>query len=477
MCILVTDSLVLIRDWIDKQTKMKKYIGFIFTAVVVFATAYMAQAQNIITVAGSGAEDYLGDKGKATKASLHWPESIALDRKGRLYIADSKNNCIRRVSETGEITTIVGNGFGHGTGYGAYSGDGAAATAAELFRPSGIALDTADNLFIADMFNHVIRRVDAKTGIITTIAGKNVAGFSGDMAAATAATLSQPSRIATDTFGNIYIADTQNDRIRKIDAGGIISTFAGTGVPGYSGDGALAVSAKLMHPYDVAADKKGNVYIVDELNNCVRQVDPGGVITTIAGTGIPAYSGDGGAATAARMYDPTGVAVDDSGNVFISDNGNAAIRKVNKLTGLISTYAGADTAGYNGDGRPATTARICFPQGLTLNSKGSLYITDQANNRIRFVGSATEGTNTINAALAKVNIYPNPAQGSFVVNIASVFYEQASVSIMSITGQQLYRAGIYTNDPNEIKFDAPPGVYIVYINTAHGNWSGRLVMN
>ncbi len=454
---------------------MKKHIFLLFIFLSVIILSFRAEAQKIITIAGNGTEGYLGDGGKAVSASLHWPMAVALDRKGNIYIADADNNVIRRINTSGIITTIAGTGLDAGSGFGAYGGDGGPATAAYLFFPSGIAIDTSGNIFIADTKNNCIRKIDTG-GIINTVAGNGLAGFSGDGALATAAKLNQPSRIALDTFGNLYIADYQNNRIRKVDPSKKINTIAGTGVPNYTGDGGPAITATLNYPSDVAVDTFGNVYIADELNNCIRKIDVSGNISTFAGMGIPAYSGDGGPATAARLFDPVAIALDDSFNLYISDMGNSVIRKVNKKD-TITTYAGVfDSTGYFGDGGPATAARIWFPQGLAVNKKGSLYISDQGNNRIRFIGSPIEAVIPVNPFPVNINIYPNPSRGAFMINITSDFYEQAQVVISNLAGEKISETTARTNVLKEIKTDAPPGIYFLSVISAHETWSGKLII-
>ncbi|MCW3122180.1 MAG: repeat containing protein [Flavipsychrobacter sp.] len=455
---------------------MKNFTSGLVAVIIVLVAGMQVQAQKIATIAGNGHEGYSGDKGTATNAMLHWPQGLAMDKIGRLYIADALNNRVRRIDIAGNITTIAGTGFQAGTGGGGYNGDGIAATAADLFNPTGVAVDTAGNVYIADSKNHCIRIVDTG-GKINTFAGTpTVGGFGGDGATATGAKLNEPTRVAVDTFGNVYITDVQNNRIRKVKAG-VITTFAGTGVPTYTGDGAQASAATIFNPADVVADKLGNVYIADELNNCVRKVDNAGIITTYAGTGIPAFTGDSSAATAARMYDPSGLAVDDSANLYISDRGNECIRMVVRTTGIIYTVAGtADSAGYKGDGGPATAAWFSYPQGLVVNHKGSIYVADMHNNVIRFVAYKAEGVNTVNSVNADINIYPNPASGEFVVNMTSELNEQALVTIGNIAGQKVYQSTMYTNKPKTIQLNSPPGMYILYAATDHGIWSQRVVI-
>jgi len=282
----------------------------------------------------------------------------------------------------GTIFTAAGNGsFG-------YFGDGGAATAAGLTDPTSVAFDAHGDLFIADSGNDAIREV-TPNGIITTVAGTGTAGYTGDGGAATSAELNDPTGVALDSSGDLFIADSGNNVIREVTPGGTITTFAGTGTAGYSGDGSAATAAKLNDPTGVAVDFSGNLFIADSGNNVIREVS-GGTISTVAGTGTAGYAGDGGAATAALLNDPQGVAVDASDNLFIADSGNNVIREVSG--GTISTVAGTGTAGYAGDGGAANAAELNDPQGVAVDASGDLFIADSGNNVIRQVSSGTIST-------------------------------------------------------------------------------------
>jgi hypothetical protein len=337
--------------------------------------------RSIAVTAGNGAAGYTGDSGSATSATLNLPQGIALDAAGNLFIADTANNCIRKIS-SGIITTVAG------TGTAGYTGDGAAATSATLTLPQGIAVDTAGNLFIADTGNHCIRKVDASTGVITTVAGTGTAGYSGDGGAATAAQLNSPQSIAVDASGNIYFTDTANNRVRKVDVTwGTITTVAGTGVADYGGDNGQATAAMLNYPAGIAVDTVGNLYIADTANNRVRMLDTStGIITTVAGNGVATYLGDNGQATAASLNGPTGLAVDASGNLYISDVGNQRVRKVTSA-GVIVTVTGTGTATYSTGNNLAIGAACDGPAGLAVNSSGYLYFADTNNYRVRRVGN------------------------------------------------------------------------------------------
>jgi sugar lactone lactonase YvrE len=279
----------------------------------------------ITTVAGNGMQGYGGDGGRATSALLSSYFSIAAGESGNIYIADPNNNCIRMVTKsTGIITTVAG-----GLGYG-YSGDGGQATAAQLTYLEAIAVDAQGNIYIADASEYIIRMVTKSTGIITTVAGSGVRGYTGDGGQATAAQLSSPRGIAVDASGNIYISDSDYGRIRMVTKStGIITTVAGSGVRGYTGDGGQAIAAQLSSASSIAVDALGNIYIADPSNNCIRMVTKStGIITTIAGSEVLGYSGDGGQATAAKFRSPASVAVDASGNIYIADRGNYRIRMI-----------------------------------------------------------------------------------------------------------------------------------------------------
>ncbi len=292
--------------------------------ILFFLVTITVSAQTISTVAGSGSAGFSGDGGAATAASLLAPIDVAFDASGNLYIADLQNQRIRKVNTSGIISTVAGNGD-----YG-FNGDGGAATSASLNYPGGVAVDVSGNLYIADGANNRIRKVNT-SGIISTVAGTGVGGFGGDGGAATGAGLNSPGGVAVDASGNVYIADVSNHRIRKVNTSGIISTVAGTGSFGFSGDGGAATSAGLNQPSDVAVDGSGNLYIADIGNQRIRKVSITGIISTVAGNGDYGFSGDGGAATAADLYYPRSLAVDASGNLYIADVGNSRIRKVNGL--------------------------------------------------------------------------------------------------------------------------------------------------
>ena len=438
--------------------------GNVYIALQAYsAVVRMDATTRVLTlVAGTGTPGYSGDNGPAASAQLNMPWGVAVDTAGNLYIADSGNNRVRKVSN-GVITTVSGGGVG-----------------AQLSNPTGVAVDTSGNLYIADSGNNVVRKVSG--GVTVTVAGTGTAGAAGDGGPATSAQLNAPWDVAVDTLGNLYIADFRNDAVVKV-AGGILTTvfyqqgagplgvavdgagnlffaasgtsysvvgeltpggtlsqFAGNFTVGYSGDGGPATSAALDKPVDIAVDSTGNVYIADYNNDVVRKVTAGiittaaggplgyvgdngtatsallfsptgtaagpggavyvvdsyhnlvrkvvnGIITTVAGTGSPGYSGDNGAATSATLNTPWSVTVDAAGNLYIADSGNSVIRKVSG--GVITTIAGTGTAGFSGDNGAATSATLNGPGGIALDASGNLYIADFGNNRVRMVSSGT----------------------------------------------------------------------------------------
>jgi sugar lactone lactonase YvrE len=335
----------------------------------------------INTVAGNGTYGYSGDGGLATTAELSSTAGIAVDTAGGLFIVDAYNGRIREV-KNGLINTVAGNGPLE------YSGDGGQATAAGLGPADGIAVDSAGDIFIADIGNR-IREVNHATGVITTVAGTGIVGYSGDGGPATAAELDEPTSIAVDTAGDIFIAD--GCRVREVNhATGVITTIAGTGIVGYSGNGGPATAAELGmlsgQGYGIAVDSTGDVFIAD--NDRVREVNhTTHIITTVAGNGSESYSGDGGQATAAGLDEPGGLAVDSTGDLFIAEQDGNRIREVNLSTGIITTVAGNGTQGYSGDGGQATGAKLDSGGGIAVDAAGDLFITD--DDRIREVNLST----------------------------------------------------------------------------------------
>jgi sugar lactone lactonase YvrE len=344
----------------------------------------------ITTIVGTGTAGYAGDTGSAASAELSSPSAVSIDASGDLFIADSLNGVIREVSATGTITTVAGNGSI------SFGGDTGPAAAAELDSPSGVAADGSGNLFIADTLNHSIRRIDAVSGVITTVAGDGTAGYSGDGNPATSAELDSPAAVALDAAGDLFVADTGNCAIRLVAFGGKISTFAGDGTCGWDGDGVPATNAGLGNPQGLALDAAGDLFIADTDDNRIRRVDVSThLITTVVGDGNAAYTGDGGPASAAEVNQPAGVLVDSNGDLYVVDTGNNVVRFVSAASGNITTLVGNGTAGYSGDGGPAASAELSAPSSVALDSAGNLFIADTGNNIVRRVDATSGNISTV----------------------------------------------------------------------------------
>ena len=363
-----------------------------FSALCMLFISCLCNAQVITTIAGTGTFGYGGDGGPATGALLEYAWHIVGDATGSVYFVDNFSTRVRKVDAAGIITTVAG------TGLSGSDGDGGPASVATLGGPIGIAIDSAGNIFISDPPYNRIRKVDA-AGIITTVAGTGTPGYSGDGGLATAAQIKTPYGLAADRAGNIFIADVANNRVRKIDAAGIITTIAGTGVPGFSGDGGPATLAQMSAPNCIAIDASGNLYVASVPNQRVRKIDLSGVITTIAGNGTAGFSGDGSPATDAMLNAPEAIAIDAAGKIYISEWNNSRIRRVDPATGIINTFAGIGTAGYSGDEGLATAAELNQQIGICFDRLDNMYISDWRNSRIRKIAT----TNIAPAFIAGIN--------------------------------------------------------------------------
>jgi len=339
----------------------------------------------ITTVAGDGQPQYAGDGGPALRACLHQPWQVAVASDGSLYIADTLNHRIRRITPAGIITTVAG------TAKAGSGGDGRPATAARLSFPSSVAIGSDGSLYIAEFIGHRIRKVDPE-GIITIVAGTSRHGYSGDGGPATQAGLFCPRGMALGRDGSIYVADTKNNRVRCVGRDGIITTVAGSGVQDYSGDGGPATRAGLNQPRDVAVLPDGSFYIADTENNRVRKVGAKGIISTVAGGGLDVDEelGDGVPATKVSLRWPSNVAVSADGSLLIAEESNHCVRKVDP-NGIITTVAGNGKQGFSGDGGPATEASLSQPNYVAIGPDGSLYIADSNNYRVRKVSWTAAG--------------------------------------------------------------------------------------
>ncbi len=411
-----------------------------------------AHGQVITTIAGDGTAGYSGDGFAAASAALHFPQSLALDGEGNLYIGDIGNNRIRMVSNSGIITTYGGNGVP------GYSGDGGPASAASL-NAACMATDAHGNLYFADPLYNRIRKIGTD-GIVSSIAGTGAAAFSGDGGPATAAAFNQPSGITIDASGNIYVSDMGNDRVRKINTSGMVSTVAGGGSSG-PGDGGPAVNAQVYVPGNLTIDNSGNLYIISGYN--IRKVDASGTITTLS------------VKPTTLMNQPGAIAVDNSGTVYITELSYNRVYKIDDTGKLINVAGRGPTPYFSGDGGPATAARLATPAGLAIAPSGSIFIADYNNNRIRYVATANASAPATVADIS-TSIYPNPGSGTFTLTVNTMVEENADVSIVDLTGQKVIEFSMITNKPLTKTITASPGIYFVVTTTRDGRRVDKLII-
>ena len=438
---------------------MNNYIKYVFFFTLLLCGHSYAQGI-ITTIAGGGAAGcfcFTGDDGPATDATFAHPLDVQVDDSGNLFIADLDNFCIRKVNSAGIITTVAGIGGSFG-----YNGDGIPATDAQLHDPFSIAVDHKGNLYIADAGNNRIRKVDT-AGIITTIAGSGISGYGGDDSSAVLCKITYPGGVAVDIDGNVYIGDGSNNRIRRVDTSGIITTICGTGVAGFSGDSGLATLANINNPFKIAVDSARNIYFSDNGNNRVRKINSLGIITTIAGNGIYGGSGDGGPGINAELNGPEGVSIDYSGNCYIADPQNFRVRKINSA-GIILNVAGTGVPGFSGDNGPPLLAELADPTGVAVDTGGNVYISDQGTNRIRVIRHTVDVPNINNTDNA-INIYPNPCKGHSMIRYNSAKEGALSIAIYDVTGRIVQRAKGTTNQAIAITLDVPAGVYYLSVRS------------
>lgn len=436
----------------------------------------------ISTVAGDGVAGDTGDGGPATSAELNGPRGVTEDIFGNLYIAEYYGQRLRKVSTSGTITTLAGNGKQ------GYSGDGGPATSAEFDGPYRVTVDTAGNVYIPDSGNARVRKV-SPNGIITTWAGNGNVGYSGDGGPATSASFTYPEAVAFDSAGNAYIADEGANVIRKVNTSGIISTFAGTGAGNYTGDGGLATSATLDGPVGVQVDSSNNLYISDQLNSVIRKVNTSGIISTVAGNGTFGYAGDGGPATNAELAYPASIGIDAAGDVYIPDLNNYRVRVLWANNGTITTVAGNGVDGFGGDGGPAVNAEISDLRSVSVAPNGNVYIGDFSNDRVRLltqsVGSGTPVVNNGGVITAsQFGGFTSVAPGTFIeiygANLASTTASwgsyfsngEAPISIsgtkVTINGQPAYVSYISPTQVNVLVPSISTGVELMTLTSPGG---------
>ena len=394
---------------------MKLTAGLLTILTALLSNNVYGQSYKVVTIAGS---DTVRDGFAATTSLLHAPEAAAIDSAGNLYIADYGANRVRKVSPSGIITTVAGGGWG------GYSGDGGPASEAEMDGPIAVAVDRRNNLYIADYNNNYIRKVAAGTGIISTVAGNGSSDASGDGGPAIAAGF-DPAHVAVDSAGNLYISDFINDRVRKVDAKtGIITTVAGSGVTGYSGDTGAATVATLNGPTAVAVDSAGVLYICDQWNHAIRKVGTDGKIATLVGNGSYGDEGDHGPTAQAALVLPDTIALDSTGTKLYISNFDR-IRVVDLASAIISAFAGSGDIGFSGDGGGALGAMFRRPLGLAVAMNGDVYIADTGNYRVRRVhnglietiagSNVKDGGAATSAYLASPEAVQPLANGDFVI--------------------------------------------------------------
>jgi hypothetical protein len=392
--------------------------------------AFYSSAQNIYAFAGNGNTGFSGDGGIAVNAQLKFTEGVAVDANGNVYITDSNNHRIRKVAPGGIITTICGQSSS------GFFGNGILATSASLNNPTGITIDAAGNIYFCDSGNSAIRKINT-SGIITTLAGNGIGSYSGDGGPAVSATLSNPKGISVDGSGNIYIADYSNNCIRKISSTGTITTIAGNGSPGFSGDGGLAVSSQLSLPEAVLVDASGNIYISDSFNHRVREINTSGIINTIAGNGGAGFSGDGGNATLASVKEPRGLILDGTGNLFIASN-SGRIRVINSV-GIINTFCGTGVLGNSGNGGPANLAQMILPTGLAIDPANNVFLCDPGSSVVRIICSTScplgTGIDGIDINGLSPLLSPNPVLNILNLKAGNADLDNSVVKILNFLGE------------------------------------------
>ncbi len=427
--------------------------------IMLLCLPFCVNAQIISTLAGNGKQGSSGDGGFASYATFNGPMGLLMDGRGTLYIADQDNNRIRVINSYGVVKTIAGTGSSGGS-----TGDGGPAVKAKINHPTGMAMDKAGNLYIADSWNNKIRKIDVD-GKITTVAGNGVAGYSGDNIPAVTAKLNNPKSVAIDPLGNLIIADCNNCRIRRVDTAGIITTIAGTGDVSYYGNGVPATASKLNKPAAVAIDKDGNILIADTYNNLIRKITTDSLIHNIAGNGTPGYGGDNSSGFS-QLNRPSGLAVDGVGNVFIADMNNNRVRKID-TGGTITTVAGNGSPGSAGDGGSSVEAELYVPTCVAVDSAGNLYV-GQSDNKIRYVYlDPVENDQTM-------DVFPVPCKMSTTLFMPSMYEELVTVFIMNADGRLVSKLTGLTNRFVNVHLELS-GVYMIYGVSKHGKWKGKAI--
>jgi serine/threonine-protein kinase len=419
-------------------TKIKKYLLLISLQVLLLN---VLQAQVVTTFAGSGTSGSVDATG--TFASFNVPTGVAVDASRNVYIADAGNNKIRKITPEGIVTTFAGSGT-----RGSIDATGILAS---FNSPYGVAVDTSGNIYVADRDNNKIRKITPE-GVVTTLAGSGDIG-SDDANIGTLARFDNPSFVAVDVSGNVYVADTWNNKIRKITSTGVVTTLAGSGTAG-SVD-ATGTLASFHNPYGVVVDTSGNVYVADQSNNKIRKITPTGVVTTFAGSGT--YGSVNATGTLASFNQPEGLAIDASGNIYVADAVNNKIRKITPA-GVVTTLAGSGAIGsVDANG---TLASFEFPTDMAVDASGNVYISDEANNKIRKISATGETVETAiedQSTTIELSVFPNPTSGDLRItapeNLQLIIYNAQGIKVM----EQNLLEGSNTISLENYK----PGLYII----------------
>ncbi len=452
---------------------MYSVVKYLFLVVAIIMSGSSLFAQGIITtIAGNGITQYIGDGHPATNFSLGGPTGLCMDKSGRIYISNMYTSRISKLDHD-TLSTFAGKGqWG-------YAGDNGNADTVALGNPSGISCDTNGNFYIADIYFDVVRKINS-SHIISTVCGSGSGGFGGDggQATATLAHMEAPHGTCIDKYGNIYIADYGNHRIRKVIASsGVIVTIAGNGNNGYSGDNGPATTVELSFPSGVCLDAAGNVYFSEHGNHRIRKIDVNtSYISTVAGNGMQGYSGDGGLAMNASLNQPNSVFVDGKGIIYISDFGNNVIRAVTQ-SGIIATIAGNGDYGYSGDGSYAASATLNGPTAVMVDIDGFIYIADGDNSVIRMISPITfpnAGVSAINGT--SFNIYPNPAKNGKIYITIPGLTASTSIGIFNTLGQQVYQAEVTTTQVEINLQGIAAGIYFVQLTSPEGRVVQKVVI-
>ena len=440
-----------------KHTPLLKSLG---ASLMIALSATGGHAQEVITTAASGFPS---------------PYGVATDVAGNIYVADRVSNSIKMVSSSTGVTSTIAGGFADDYGSGFMASMGGLAVDAHLEMPDAIFVDHSGNVFFTDWWNDAAMVIDASTNHITNICGHEDQGCSGDGGEGRLATMAIPGGIWVDNASNAYIVDYGNNRIRKVDATThIVNTIAG-GVWGPALNGVPAITAGFGQINGVCVDNFGNVYISDAGNHVVRRIDHAGLIRTIAGNGTSGYTGDGGQALTASLNTPGCLFINAAGNLFICDAASNCVRVVNVASGSINTVAGTGAMGFSGDGGTPTSAMLSQPMGVWQDAAGVIYIADQGNGRIRKVTGSAYRTNGTNAATTtNAHIFPNPSNGSFTIQMNAV-PENGSVEVYNVVGEKVF-SGVIDQQQITVSLNQPAGVYSVVIKSATGNTTQKVTI-